>query len=355
MIGEAEEIWQNLLDDFCRGQLKPAYRQTGRPSLAGIRADRSISSGKRYLKIGLVEAGRGCQFGCEFCAVQSFFHQTHCRRPIPEIVAEIRSIRDRLIFFVDDNITTNSAQAKEFLRALIPLKIRWVSQGSINVGYDEEFLRLLKASGCQALLIGFESLNDATLKKMNKQVNSMRGGYEQASANLRRYGIRIYATFVFGYDGDPQDSFQQTLDFARRQRFFLAAFNHLVPFPGTPLYRRLESEGRLLFKNWWLDPEYRFGMVPYAPQGTTADEIRTCCAAARRNFFSVPSIFRRGLDFRVNGGNLSMWLRFFTLNVLFRAEIDQRLGFPLGDESYTSPLVKVSHAQPIEASPMVGA
>lgn len=354
VTGEAEDLWPVLLDDFCHGQLKPVYRQTGRPSLAGIRADRSIFAGKRYLKMGLVEAGRGCQFGCEFCAVQSFFHQTHARRPIDEIVDEVRAVKDRLIFFVDDNVTTNSSQAKEFLRALIPLKIRWVSQGSINAGYDEEFLRLLKASGCQALLIGFESLNDATLKKMNKQVNTMRGGYEEALANLRHYGIRIYATFVFGYDGDQPDSFRETLAFAKRHRFYLAGFNHLVPFPGTPLYRRLEEEGRLIYEQWWLDSSFRFGMVPYVPQGMTADEVRARCAEARREFFSLRSILNRGLDLKVNGGRPSMWLRFFTLNVLFRAEIDQRLGFPLGDESYTAPLVKAQHSQPFETLALVG-
>jgi radical SAM superfamily enzyme YgiQ (UPF0313 family) len=354
VIGEAEELWPLLLDDFCRGHLKPVYRQAGRPSLAGVHADRSIFAGKRYLKIKLVEAGRGCQFGCEFCSVQSFFHRTHARRPINEIVDEVRGVKDRLIFFVDDNVTTNSSQAKEFLRALVPLKIRWVSQGSINAGHDEEFLRLLKASGCQALLIGFESLDDATLKKMNKQVNTMRGGYEEALANLRRFGIRIYATFVFGYDGDRQDSFRETLAFANRHRFYLAGFNHLVPFPGTPLYRRLQEEGRLLYERWWLDPRYRFGMVPYAPQGMTADEVRARCAEARREFFSFKSILNRGLDMKVNGGRPSMWLRFFTLNILFRAEIDQRLGFPLGDESYTAPLVKARHSQPLEASHLVG-
>ena len=189
VVGEAEGLWPELLDDFRKGRLRRFYRRADRPNLSGLRPDRSIFKGKRYLPIGLVEAGRGCQFHCEFCAIQSYFHSTQSRRPVDEIIDEIRTIKKPLIFFVDDNITGNMEQAKEFFRALIPLKIRWVSQASINAAHDEEFLELIKASGCQALLIGFETLNPQNLNKMQKSFNTMKGGYETALANLRRFGI----------------------------------------------------------------------------------------------------------------------------------------------------------------------
>src|SRR5689334_20529261 len=102
-------------------------------------------------------------------------------------------------------------QAKEWLRALAPLNIRWVSQASINAAHDEEFLDLLVASGCRGVLIGFESLDPATLAAMNKSFNTMRGGYEQALANLRRHHLRVYGTFVFGYDGDTPASFARAV------------------------------------------------------------------------------------------------------------------------------------------------
>jgi radical SAM superfamily enzyme YgiQ (UPF0313 family) len=164
-----------------------------------------------------------------------------------------------LYFFVDDNITSNLDQAKELYRQLIPLKIRWVSQASINVAHDEELLKLLKASGCQGLLIGFESLNPTNLKKMHKSFNTMKGGYEVALENLRRHGMRLYVTFILGYDGDSYESLHEVVQFAERHRFYIVAFNHLTPFPGTPLYDRLKDEGRLLFDKWWLDPNYRYG------------------------------------------------------------------------------------------------
>jgi radical SAM superfamily enzyme YgiQ (UPF0313 family) len=210
VVGEAEALWPQVLQDFRAGRLRRVYRAAGRPSLGGLRPGRSIFKGKRYLPIGLVEAGRGCHFRCEFCAIQSYFGSTQTRRPEAEILDELKALSaegKKVIFFVDDNITSNMAQAKAFFRALIPLRIRWVSQASINAAHDEEFLRLLKASGCQGLLIGFESLNPESLLKMRKGFNTANGGYPAALANLRRHGIRLYVTFILGYDDDDGDTF----------------------------------------------------------------------------------------------------------------------------------------------------
>src|SRR5215813_4343951 len=340
VIGEAEGLWPEVLNDFRSGRLRRVYKQPKRPPLTGLAPDRSIFAGKRYLPVGLVEAGRGCHFRCEFCAIQTYFGNTQTRRPIEEIIDEIRRIRKPLLFFVDDNITSNMDQAKEFFRALIPLKVRWVSQASINAAHDEEFLRLIKASGCQGLLIGFETLNPENLRRMHKGFNMMKGGYQKALENLRRHEIRLYVTFILGYDEDNGDTLKETLAFAERHRFYIVAFNHLTPFPGTPLYDRLRKEGRLLYDKWWLEPAYRYGMVPFTPRGMTADEVEQRCIDGRRRFYGLPSIFRRSLDFQVNSRNWFMWSHFFSINLLFRSEVMQRKGFPLGDESYAAPLLK---------------
>jgi radical SAM superfamily enzyme YgiQ (UPF0313 family) len=352
VIGEAEGLWPRVISDFRNGRLQRVYKQPARPGLSGLRPDRSIFKGKRYLPVGLVEAGRGCHFRCEFCAIQSYFGNTQTRRPVDEIIDEIRGIKKPLIFFVDDNITSNMEQAKEFFRRLIPLKIRWVSQASINAAHDEEFLRLIKASGCQGLLIGFETLNEANLRRMHKTFNMMKGGYERALDNLRRHEIRLYVTFILGYDEDDGDTLLETLDFAQRHRFYIVAFNHLTPFPGTPLYDRLKQEGRLLFDRWWLAPDYRYGMVPFAPRGMTAEQVKERCIEARQKFYSISSIFRRGLDFRVNSKNWFMWSHFFSINLLFRSEVLQRKDFPLGVEGCDAPLLKASHRQPFGLEPL---
>jgi radical SAM superfamily enzyme YgiQ (UPF0313 family) len=351
LIGEAETLWPKLIEDFRNGRLRRVYRRAGRPSLDGLKLDRSIFSGKRYLPIGLVEAGRGCQFRCEFCAIQSYFKSTQTRRPAQEIVEEVSRLNKKLVFFVDDNITSNIEEAKEFFRALIPLNIRWVSQASINVAHDEEFLRLIKASGCQGLLIGFESLNPQNLKRMHKGFNQMKGGYEVALANLRRHGIRLYVTFILGYDDDSVDTFEETLEFAMKHRFYMVAFNHLTPFPGTPLYRRLEDEGRLTYDKWWLDPEYRYGMVPFEPRGMSAEEVRLRCIEARARFYSYPSMFKRSLDFEVNASDFFMWRNFFVINAMMRREVTQRKELPMGDVAHEIELVRASHTGPFDNTP----
>jgi len=341
VVGEAEDVWPRLIDDARHGRLERVYRSPARPSLGGLRPDRRIFRGKRYLPIGLVEAGRGCHFSCDFCAVQAMFGNTQTRRPIDDVLSEVAGLRreKNLFFFVDDNITSNMRQAKEWLRALAALKVRWVSQASINAAHDEEFLDLLVKSGCQGVLIGFESLDPAALASMNKAFNTMRGGYEVALANLRRHGLRLYATFIFGYDTDTAASFARAVAFAKAHRFYIAAFNHLTPFPGTPLYTRLQSEQRLLYDAWWLDERYRYNMVPFRPAMMTPAELQRHCLGARREFYEWSSILRRGVD-RVNRANAFMFRNFFPINTMLRFDTNQRDGYPLGDASWQAPLLR---------------
>jgi radical SAM superfamily enzyme YgiQ (UPF0313 family) len=342
VVGEAEGLWPAVVDDLRHETLQKFYRRSaGRPPLAGLTPDRRIFRGKRYLPVGLVEAGRGCHFKCDFCAVQTVFAASQTRRPVDEILAEVRRVSrtSRLLFFVDDNITSNLPQAKEFLRELAKLKVRWVSQSSINAAHDDEFLDLLARSGCMGVLIGFESLNPQTLKSMNKGFNLAHGGPPAAVAKLRAKRIRVYATFVFGYDEDTADTFPATVRFARESGFYIAAFNHLTPFPGTPLYRRLEAEGRLLYPKWWLDGRYRYNRIPFQPRGMAPEQLQRACLDARRQFYSWPSILRRGAD-RVNRANGFMWRNFFLINALHRADVSQRDGYPLGDEGHHVELLR---------------
>jgi radical SAM superfamily enzyme YgiQ (UPF0313 family) len=339
IIGEAEGQWETVLDDARHGTLQQFYHQEHRPDLSLTRLDRGIFAGKRYLPITLIEAGRGCHFRCEFCAVQSYFDATQTRRPVDHILEEVEQTRKRgnFYFFVDDNITSNFDEGKELYRQLAKHKIRWVSQASINAAHDEEFLDLIARSGCEGLLIGFESLERETLRMMKKKFNTMGGGYEVALENLRRYNIRLYSTFVFGYDHDTAKTFDDTVEFANQHRFYMAAFNHLTPFPGTPLYERLKSEGKLLYDAWWLDPSYTYNKIPFKPALLEPEELQELCIKARAQFYSVPSILRRFAD-PVNRSNAFMTRQFPLINFMMRREVYQRNDLPLGDEGWPGQL-----------------
>jgi radical SAM superfamily enzyme YgiQ (UPF0313 family) len=180
------------------------------------------------------------------------------------------------------------------------------------------------------VLIGFESVERENLVQMNKRMNTAVHDASDAVERLRRRGIAVYATFLFGYDHDTEETFHRTLDFALANRFFFTAFNHLVPFPGTPLYDRLLAEGRLLHQRWWLDPGYRFGDVAFRPAGFAAEGLSRACLEHRRRFYRLGSIVRRGLDFRANARGLLKASIYWVENFASRGDVERRQGLPLG-------------------------
>jgi radical SAM superfamily enzyme YgiQ (UPF0313 family) len=340
VVGEADEIWQTVLADAERGVLKTLYQPAGRPAHLNPHPDRSIFGNKNYLPLGLIETGRGCHFRCDFCSVQSAYQHSYACHDIEAVIAEIKRQHRSLYFFVDDNFSSDLEHAKALLKALIPLKIRWVGQCSINATGDEEFVQLLAESGCFGILIGFESLNPDNLKKMNKGSNLMKDAYEIGLANLRKHKIRIYATFIFGYDEDNETSFETTFKFAQEHKFYIAAFNHLMPFPGTPLYNRLKQENRLLYEKWWLDDTYRFNIIPFQPENMSPEQLQRGCLDTRRKFFSFKNVLARSFD-KVNSSPIHLWPAFFGINNLFHKEVGQRNLYPLGDEGWKGELLKV--------------
>ncbi len=341
VIGEAEEQFPTLIEDYKRGTAKKTYQSLIRPKQLQYSPDRSIFIGKNYLPINLVEFSRGCKFVCDFCAIQSAYDASHRCRPIENVIEEVKRIRSpwKMIFFIDDNLTSNLDAAKELMGQLIPLKIRWVSQCDISVAYDDEALQLMKLSGCQGVLVGFESLNKAALKSMNKGFNLMRGGPTEAISNFQRHGLRLYGTFIFGNDHDTLDSFNSTLQFALDQGLFIAAFNHITPFPGTPLYQRLEGEGRLLYDRWWLDDRYRYGDAPFQPLYMSPQELSKRCIDAREAFYSWKGIYKRMLH-RVNYRDPWMFLNYLAINLMHQFDVAGRDGLPLGDETWLGELLK---------------
>ena len=330
VVGDAEPVWTEMLDDARRNRLRPRYSGLGRRSLAGLRPRRDVFAGKRYQNITLVEFARGCNFKCDFCSITAFHAANQNHRPPDDVAAEMAATGSDRFFIVDDNLVSQPARARELCRALIPLKIRWVGQASIHIARDGQLLDLMAQSGCLGVLIGMESLDPGNLRDMGKDWNLADGDYADSLRRFREHGLAVYGTFVFGYDNDDRAIIQRSIDFAREQKLFLAAFNHLVPFPGTPLYRRLESEGRLLKAKWWLDPESRVGDVNFRPKKLEPGELEELCLDARRQFYGWGSILQRMGDRQANRRSLLLMGVYLGLNLQAHFDINRRQGLRLG-------------------------
>lgn len=334
-IGDAETLWEQVIADVKENQLQTVYQAGSGPPQLGLLTRRDIFEGKGYLPLSLVQFSRGCRFACEFCAVSAYFEQQHHCRAIDETIQELESQNRRHIFFVDDNLLANHNRAKALFRALIPLKLNWVSQGSIDMTDDPELMELMVASGCLGNVIGFESINTNNLTQMGKFPNLSGGGdaYAQQIEILRQHGLQTWAAFTLGHDHDTPESIQELLDFALVNRFTFAAFNVLMPYPNTPFYRRLQAQKRLLYnEQWWLHPEFRFNHAPFQPTNMSADELTQLGFHCRKEFNSVRNIIHRAFEPRTNLRSLSRFAIHAIYSRLFRQESFKKHGMRLGME-----------------------
>jgi len=327
VIGNAETIWQTVMEDLLADRLRPEY--TGQPAFSSVRPDRSIYRGKKYLPVGLVETGRGCIHDCEFCAITSAYHGRYHRRPIEDILSDISQHQSRYFFLVDDNLFADREHALALFRRLRDRQIKWAGQGTLMIGRDPELLQAMKESGCEILLIGFESLNDDNLTQMGK-LHHLRKDRDDLVRAIHRAGIHIYATFVFGYDQDDEQTVAEALAFCQKHRIYTAAFNHLLPFPGTALYDRLKQTERLLFDKWWLADGYHYGELAFRPKKTTPEALARACYEARKQFNTLPWLWRRFWQVAKRSSPM-LWLLFWVMNGSIGSEVSQKMNVPIGE------------------------
>jgi len=331
LIGNAECVWATMLDDIRRGEYKPRY--FGAESLDHGIPDRSIYADKmkKYLPVSLVEIGRGCRRRCEFCSIAAYYKGCYKHHKIEDIVAGIRSCRHKLFFFVDDSIFSDREFAKQLFLEIAKLKITWTTQITLDIARDEELLALMRQSGCLLVLIGFESINASNLEQMKKSWSERIGERDEIVERIHRAGINIYASFVFGFDEDCEQTFADVLSFSMRHRFFVTAFNHLLAFPNTETYNRFEQEGRLLSPRWWLEDDYRYGAISFRPARITPEELSALCGKYKHKFYTFGSILRRIPALWKRTKNLKLHAAYWFINIMFHFEVDKRLGIPVGN------------------------
>ncbi|HEY5913147.1 MAG TPA: radical SAM protein [Verrucomicrobiae bacterium] len=321
VVGEAEILWPALLQDFERNELKPIYRHgNGPPALSDQpRPDWELYRGKKYLPAHFVETTRGCPIDCEFCAVTNAFGGKYRNRPQDEVLAELRGLRPftgrftlkKCVFFVDDNIISNRAYAREFLTRIADLGLRWFGQASMNIANDPEILKLCQKSGCAGLFLGFETLSPETLAQVGKRVNRP-NEYFDIVRKLHDHGIGIDGSFVFGFDTDDTGVFDRTLEFVRKAKLEVAYFSILTPYPGTRLHKRLVEAGRLLSGDWSI---YDGHHVVHRPAKLTPDQLLEGYQRVFREVYSIPSILRR------LWGTTAWKSFFYPMNLGFRQSI----------------------------------
>ena len=263
VIGEAEHVWGDLLNDFQHGQLKPFYKSDHYCSLKKQPHPRlDLLNKDLYWTVNCVQATRGCPFSCDFCSVAQFFGDTYRYRPVDDVIEEIKSLPPGYCAFVDDNIMGKPSYAKELFQKLTPLKRTWTSQGSITMAKDPALLKMAVESGCYSLFVGIETLSQDNLAAMNKSINNV-ARYEDAIKKIRDHGIMVIGSFIFGFDHDDDAVFERTVRFCEKNKIDLPIFFILTPVPGTRLYKRMEADGRILHKDW---SKYNGSNVVFKPK-----------------------------------------------------------------------------------------
>ncbi len=290
VVGYAEEEWPRLLRDFAAGTLKPVYQQQPGLELAGYpRPDRSVLPRRKFLTSDVFEATRGCVHNCNFCVVPSAWGRRPLQKPVDEIVDDIRRQGARRAIFVDLNLIADKQYAAALFEALIPLKLQWYGLVTTLLCDDLPLLDLVARSGCRGLLMGLESISSQNLHRSHKSFNDP-DKYAQIVQQLHQRGIALQGCFVFGLDEDTTDVFLRTARFAVETRIDLPRFAIVTPFPGTPLYRELDQQGRITTRNWEL---YDGQHVVFQPAQMSAQQLQQGTERAWKYVYSWPNIYRR--------------------------------------------------------------
>ncbi len=249
--------------------------------------DFSLMKGARRMKVYPLVTSRGCPRRCEFCAVTPLFGHKVRRRAPEEVASEVRRVRQRSMFIVDDNFTANRKYAREVLERLADFRGTpgWIAQVGVDVGRDEELVRLMKRARCSSLAIGFESINDETLAGYGK--GQTRDDIVRCIDVLHKHNIWIHGMFMLGGDADGPEAAAETVGFAKKHNIGSVQFLALTPIPGTDLFRRLEQEGRIFTRDWAL---YDGHHVVMEPARMTPLELQLGLIKAHREFYSLGRI-----------------------------------------------------------------
>ena len=317
VIGEAENSWPRLLEDYEKGEIKSFYHsEPVNPN--------DISPAKRTLQknvsvVSRIQATRGCPNRCEFCSVRNIETHKFRKRPIKNVIDEIKSLKTSSFSFDDSSLTIDLDYTKTLFKEMKGLNKKFSCYGNINIlNKDDELLELSKVAGCYAWSVGLESISQESLNNVRK-VNKVET-FGSAIKKIRKHGISVKGLFMFGFDEDTPDVFQRTLKAISKWKMNLVYFSILTPFPGSAIYDRFESEGRILTRDW---SKYTCGTVVYRPENLTKEELFNKTKEITTSFYSFPNIIQRSVGF--DNFNLSKFTSNFLYNTIDKTFVKMRM------------------------------
>jgi radical SAM superfamily enzyme YgiQ (UPF0313 family) len=300
VVGEAEVVWPKLITDFENGQLQPVY-QGEWGDLAGLPAPRRDLFHPGYMFASL-QTSRGCPMDCDFCSVTAFNGRRYRRRPAEEVLAELEQIPQKFIFIVDDNIIgyggKSRQQALELFKGMVARKLNklWFCQASLNFADDEEVLHWAAKAGCKMVFLGLEAEDVDALNEVNKRLNLKMGvdAYAQAFQRIHRAGISVLGAFIFGMDEDTQTRLWRRTNYMIQSDIDVMQVTFLTPLPGTRLFERLKTQGRLYYvdfpKDW---DRFDMGDIVHRPKNICMSQLAETTAACQRRMYSWPALLRK--------------------------------------------------------------
>jgi radical SAM superfamily enzyme YgiQ (UPF0313 family) len=292
-VGEAEATLPHIIDDYAKNQLKPIYNWRDYPTAEIATPRKDLLNPKDYLVFNPIQTTRGCPHNCAFCTTPAIFGRKFRQRSIDDIVEEIRHAKDafgsKVFIFSDDNFAGNRKWAIELCHRLIPLKIKWASQCEILISESDELLTVMRDSGCIGLILGLESVSPSTLQDAGKKfVNA--DTYTWRIKKIKSYNISLWGAFIFGFDHDDWQICRDTCRFAQRSDLSMACFPILTPYPGTEMFQRYESQGRILTRDW---TKYNGSTVVFQPERFSIQQLRHAQMSAFHEFYHPRSALKR--------------------------------------------------------------
>jgi radical SAM superfamily enzyme YgiQ (UPF0313 family) len=298
IIGNAEQLWPNITKDLENHTLKQVYRQKNTNTTIPPQTTQ-ITCPKGEKLFGIIEATRGCPYQCDFCQDSHMANGSIFKtQPIDTIISQLQSLPQKMIFFCDVSLTIDPTYTKQLFTAMKPLNKKFICEGNADVlATDEELLHLAHEAGCIEWTVGFETITQEILNSIHKKTNRIKE-FNQVVKNIHKYDMSILGNFMFGFDQDTKKVFKSTEEKINELDLDSARFAILTPYPGTPLYKKLEKDNRILTHDW---SQYTRKKVVFQPLNITKEDLQQGFNQISHNFNTIPNILKRDIQSLLHG------------------------------------------------------